>query len=181
MHAPNYFHQPLPERDMQIQHAQRRVVDRMLADPEKARSTIVTTGHVARGLACEVQQDRFATSIDLGHAMGGDASAPPPGFFARAAVVSCVAIAIKMGAAREGLHFDAVDVRVETDFHDAAIFGIGSNTAAPLETRLVITVKTKVPETRVGKLVESILEMDPWFLALRDPQKVRTELSVLRA
>ena len=164
-------------RDVQIQDAQSRVIDRIRADPARARSTITTSGRVNEGLVCEVRQGKFRTVMDLGRAMGGDASAPSPGFFGRAAIAGCVAIAIKMLAAREGLHFIAVDVDVETDFDDAAIFGIGSTSAAPLDTRLTIAIETNEAETRVSDVVDRALEADPWFLALRDPQVVTRQVS----
>jgi len=175
--SPNHLHSV---RDVRIQEAQRRVIDRIRADPARARSTITTTGRVCDGLVCEVRQGKFHTVMDLGRGMGGDASAPSPGFFARAAIAGCVAISIKLLAARESLHFKAVDVDVETDFDDAALYGMGSGNAGPHETRLTIAVKTNEPEARVSEVVDRAIEAAPWFLALRAPQAVTRQVSVNR-
>lgn len=167
-----------PDRDARIRAAQDSVIARLAAAPRDARSTIRTRGAVRDGLACRVTQGKFAATLDLGPGMGGDADGPSPGFFARAAIVGCVAIAVKMLAAREGLRFAAVSVAVETDFDDAALFGIGNGTAAPVATRIAVAIATDADEAAVRALVARALEMDPWFLALRDPQRVETSVEV---
>ncbi len=165
-------------RDERIRAAQNAVIDRMTLRPDVTESTCVTSGRIEDGLTCLVEQGRFATRIDMSRGMGGDATAPSPGFFGRAAVVGCVAIGVKMFAARSGLTFDAVDVSVEMDFDDSAIFGLGDRSAAPLETRISVEVTTSHHEDLVRDVVDRVLEMDPWFLALRDPQSVTTTLAV---
>ena len=166
-------------RDTRIRDAQDVVISRMKKDPARARSTIRADGHVGDGLACRVTQGKFEAVLDLGPGMGGDAAGPSPGFFGRAAIVGCVAIAIKMLAAREGLVFRTVDVSVETDFDDSALFGIGDTSAAPIETRIDIRIAAAADETVVNDVVDRALRMDPWFLALRDPQCVRASVSLL--
>ncbi|WP_172330650.1 OsmC family protein [Mangrovicoccus sp. HB161399] len=166
------------EADARIREAQSRVIARMEADLSAARSTIVTTGEIGEGLACQVQQGRFSAVLDLGPGMGGTAAGPSPGFHARAAICGCVAIQVKMLAAREGLAFDRVLVTVETDFDDAALFGLGDGPAAPLETRVAIAIDSAEDSDRIEALVDRALEMDPWYMALRDRQRVRSTLSV---
>lgn len=164
------------ESDRRIREAQLSVISRMEAAPEKARSTLRTCGEVGKGLSCRITQGKFDAVLDLGPGMGGDATGPSPGFFGRAAIAGCVAIAIKMHAAREGLRLGRVDVAVEMDFDDAALFGIGAGSAAPMETRICIDIATHADRSIVNDLVSRVLEMDPWFLALRDPQKVSSEI-----
>lgn len=166
------------DRDAHIRDAQTAVMARMQADLAKAKSTVTTKGHVGEGLACRVTQGRFDAMLDLGKAMGGDCTGPSPGFFARAAIAGCVAIAVKMLAARKNVRFEAVDVTVETDFDDAALFGLGSGHAAPRDTRIGIDVITDAPEKTVREIVDQALAWDTWFLALRDPQQTTTRLSV---
>lgn len=166
------------DRDARIRDAQNAVIERIAAAPEKARSTIRTTGEIDEGLACKITQGKFEAITDLGFGMGGDCDGPSPGFFARTAIVGCVGIAVKMLAAREGLRFESVQVAVETDFDDAALFGIGAGGAAPAETRVSIGIVTDGDDERARGIVDRALAMDPWFLALRDPQHVVTSVSV---
>ena len=163
-------------RDIRIRDSQNLVIERMKADPDAARSTIISTGSVREGLACTVQQGKFSAIMDLGHAMGGDAAGPSPGFFARAGIVGCVAIATKMAAARAGISIRQIMVEVETDFDDLAIFGLGGSSAAPTETRVTISIDSDEDEAEISGLVARVLEIDPWFLALRDAQNVKTSV-----
>lgn len=169
---------PSESGDERIRSAQNSVVARMAANIAAARSTILTAGRVEDGLTCRVEQGKFNAVLDLGPGMGGGAAGPSPGFFARAAIVGCVAIAVKMLAARRGVAFRTVDVSVEMDSDDAALFGMGTGRAAPLETRIGIDITTDATDSIVRDIVDQALEMDPWFLALRDPQSVITAISV---
>lgn len=166
------------DRDAQIRDAQTAVIACMKSDPGKARSTIRTNGHIGEGLACHVTQGRFEMVLDMGRAMGGECAGLSPGFHGRAAIAACVAMAVKMLAARNSVRFEAVDVSVEMDFDDAALFGLGSGNAAPLDTRIAIDVTTDADESTVQDIVDQALAWDIWYLALRDPQQVSTRLSV---
>lgn len=166
------------ERDSIVREAQNKVIAGLKAGTGRNNSTIVTTGRIEAGLACAVQQGNHETVMDLSHGMGGDAAGPSPGFHARAAIVGCVGIAIKMLAAREGLVFRCVEVSVETDFDNGALFGLGNATAAPTETRVDITIESDAPSDKVQSIVDRALAMDPWYLALRDAQIVLPRVTV---
>ncbi len=170
----------LPVRDAVIREAQNKVISRMTMIPEHQISTTVTTGRIGDGLTCLVEQGNFSTVLDLGPGMGGDAAGPSPTFYARAAIAGCVGIGVKMLAAREGLVFRSVLVAVETDFSDLALFGLGNARAAPLETRVNITIESEEPEAMIQSVVDRALEMDPWYLALRDAQNVAAQVAVTR-
>ena len=161
------------ERDAHIRASQNQVIERLSSNPAKAVTTLSMSGTADDGLTCRVQQGRHTALMDMGAAMGGEARGPSPGFHARAGIVGCVAIATKMAAAREGLAFRSVLVDLEMDSDDLAIFGLGGMNAAPIETRITIHIDTDEPEPVVADLVGRVLEMDPWFLALRDAQEVR--------
>lgn len=161
-----------PNRDRTIREAQTAVIERMRKDLAAACSTIVATGRIEDGLTCHVTQGRHGATLDLGRGMGGDAAGPSPGFFARAAIIGCVGIGVKMLAAREGLVFRAIEVTVETDFDDASLMGLSPRTAAPYETRIGIEIDTDADAAAVLDLVDRALAVDPWYLALRDAQVV---------
>jgi OsmC-like protein len=119
--------------------------------------------------------------MDMPKAFGGDGSAPTPGFFVRAGLIGCVAIGIKMTAAREGIPLESVDVDVEMDFDDGAAFGLGGNSAAPLETRLTIALKSPAPWAAVADMAQRALAADTYYLAIRDAQRVNFTLVAKQA
>jgi hypothetical protein len=81
-----------------------------------------------------------------------------------------------MTAAREGIQVDSVDVDLEMDFDDSAMMGMGANSAAPLSTRITISLDSPVAAGTVESMVGRALAADPFFLALRDPQLVATKI-----
>ena len=163
-------------RSEKIQSAVERVIDVFRRKPSAALDTIRASGRIEHGLICNVRQGDYTAVMDMAEAIGGDGSAPTPGFFIRAGLVGCIAIGIKLTAVREGIDIGAVDVGVEMDFDDGAMLGVGDNSAAPLETRLIITVESTAPWEEVEAMIGRALECDPYFLALRDAQSVKTKL-----
>jgi uncharacterized OsmC-like protein len=161
-----------------IRACQADVIARMQADPAACRRTYATAGEIRAGLTCHIEQGGFSATADLGPGMGGEAAGPSPGFYARSAIVGCVGIGIKMLAVREGFVLDRLTVTVETDFDDAALMGLGANSAGPLRTRIGIDIDSKDDPARIADMVDRALDRDPWFLALRDAQVVEPHLSV---
>ena len=164
------------DRDSEICAAQEHVADIFIKKPKAAFSSIRASGHLDEGLICKVRQDGYEAVMDMSKVMGGDGAAPSPGFYIRAGLAGCVAIGIKMTAARERIAIDAIDVDVEMDFDDSALLGMGGNSAAPLETRLIIALQSSAPWEKVEAMVGRALAADPFFLALRDAQKVMTQV-----
>ena len=160
------------DRNAQIRAAQERVIAVYREKPKTAFSSAQASGHVGEGLTCRFRQGDREAIMDMSKVIGGDEKGPSPGFFIRAGLAGCVAIGIKLTATREGVAIDAIDVDLEMDFDDGAMFGVGSNTAAPLETRFTITLQSSAPWEEVTAMVDRALAADPYFLALRDAQSV---------
>ena len=165
--------------DTSIKQTHEGLIETMRADPTAGISTGVMEASIGDGLACSVSDGKNAALIDMPETFGGTATGPTPGFHARAAVAACVAIGIKSTAIRAGLVLEEVKVRVEMDFDDAALFGLGENTAAPTATRVVVDLKTDHSSEEVAPVIDLALETDPFFLALRDPQRVETDIRIV--
>lgn len=159
-------------KDAHIRSCQNEVIRRLSENPEKSFATTKISGCVTEGLRCHVAQGRHQVSMDMSKAMGGEATAPSPGFFAKAGLVGCLAIATKMTAARNGFGFRSVHVELETDTDALAIFHKGGGNAAPLDSRITIMIDSDEPDERISDLVDQVLAIDTWFLALRDAQPV---------
>ena len=63
------------------------------------------------------------------------------------------------------------------DFDDAAMFGMGNAGAAPLLTRVGIQFDCDASDDELASLVDTALNADTYYLALRDPQKIETKIS----
>ena len=165
----------------EIRTAQSKVREAYATRPDSALSTSHASAEVGDGLKCGFKQGTETAVMDLPEVMGGTNQGPTPGFHARAAVSGCVAIGIKMEAANQGISIDSIHVGIEMDFDDSAALGIGSNSAAPLATRLEIKVTTDHKESDIQALVAQVLEKDTFFLALRDAQPVTAEIVLDRS
>jgi uncharacterized OsmC-like protein len=163
-------------RNEKIRSAVERVSDVFRKKPSAAMSTKRASGRIEHGLVCHARQDSYTATMDMPEPVGGEGSAPSPGFHIRAGLVGCIAIGVKLTAAREGIDIGVVEVDVEMDFDDGALLGVGDNSAAPLETRVTIGVESMAPWEQVAAMVGRALECDPFFLALRDAQSVETSL-----
>ncbi len=144
--------------------------------PEAALDTKHADARITEGLACIVTEGDREVLIDMSEPVGGSELGPSPGFHARAAISGCVAIGIKMTAVRLGIELRSVQVSVDMDFDDSALFGMGGASAAPLRTHLKITLASAADRETLQGLVDTALKADPYFLALRDPQKVETSM-----
>ena len=164
-----------------IRKAQSKVREGYATRPDSALSTSHASAEIGNGLTCVFKQGTETAVMDLPEVMGGSNKGSTPGFHARAAVSGCVAIGIKMEAANQGISIDSIHVGIEMDFDDSAALGMGSNGAAPLATRLVITVTTDHEESDIQALVAQVLEKDTFFLALRDAQAVTAEIVLDRS
>lgn len=162
---------------LEIRAAQERVADVFRRKPAAALSTARGSAALTEGLFCTYRQDGREAAMDMGTVLGGEGAAPTPGFYFRAAVAGCVAIGIKMTAVREGMDVRNVRVDLEMDFDDSALVGMGSTSAAPLETRLSISVDTDGDLDALTAMVNRALAADPFFLALRDKQLVSARIA----
>ena len=166
------------DKDSRIRDAQSRIIDILKKKPKMALSTLSGTAVIQDGLTCTFTQGEVSAMMDMPEIMGGDATAPTPGFYARAGIAGCISIGIKQTAVMAGVVFDKVEVEIETDFDDGAAMGLSETSAAPTETRLIIHVTSDLSKPEVSTLIDKALEMDPWFLALRDAQSVKFNLEV---
>ena len=102
------------------------------ADLGKSRAkNVPATARLVEGLKCEVtgpQGQRLQT--DMPPAVGGDGSAPNPGWLLRAALASCTASVIAMRAARLGIALEILEVTVDSDSDLRGILGLDEKVSA---------------------------------------------------
>jgi uncharacterized OsmC-like protein len=101
-------------------------------NPEKARAKYApATATLTNGLKCSVTGPTGETIVtDMGKAMGGEASAPTPGWYFRASIAACCSTAIAMNAARRGINLTRLEVTVEADGDNRGILGMDANVSA---------------------------------------------------
>lgn len=113
--------------------------------PEEAKATdSFATATIEEGLRCRVQgPDGAEMHTDMVESVGGDNSAPSPGWMLRAATASCVATLIAMKAALDDVELGNVEVTVDSRSDDLGILGIDDGVpAGPLSVSVRVKVES---------------------------------------
>jgi uncharacterized OsmC-like protein len=125
--------------------------------PEDAHSPDKpATAVLESGLRCRVEGPGWVVVTDMPAGVGGDASAPTPGWLARAALASCEAAVIAMRAAERGISLDSLEVTVESESDSRGLLGIGDAPAGPTD------VCVRVQATGEGLDSEALGELIAW-------------------
>jgi len=130
---------------------------KLAGDPAKARvKNAAATARLAAGLRCEVsgpKDERAAT--DMPPAMGGQGTAPNPGWYLRAGMAACTATTIAMRAAKLGIALDTLEVSVESESDSRGLLGIDAGVSAALgNVRTRVKIGGKAEPQALRELVE---------------------------
>jgi uncharacterized OsmC-like protein len=158
-----------------LERATRTVTQR----PSVGQRIYVNTAVVEDGLACRIKEKNHVLTADLPPSMGGDDSGPSPSTLLRAALSSCVAMGVKMWAARKDVVIDRVEVTVETDVDARGQFGVADEVAPGFEdVRVRIHVDSPADPGALRDIVDMSLRYSPLMDAFRQTQAVATHLTV---
>ena len=153
------------------------------AAPEKARAKYASaTATLTDGLKCNVTGPYGETIVtDMTKAMGGEATAPNPGWYFRASIAACCSTAIAMNAARRGINLTALEVTVEADGDNRGLLGMDENVSAghaALRTNVKIAADNATPE-QLQELVRFSEAHSPVGCTVRDapPNTLRIDVA----
>lgn len=158
--------------DAHIAAAMNRIADVFEKRPAAALDTTRSTARLSEGLRCTVTDGGHSLSVDMPDAIGGEGSAPSPGVYGRAALVGCIAIGVKMTAARRGIAIQCIDVDLEMDWDDRGLFGMNGAPAATTGMRVVVTVTSDGPRRELDAAIAEGLANDPWLHTFINPQTI---------
>lgn len=141
-----------------INSALKSLRDKIADQPEKAMAKHVpATARIENGLKCLVEGTRGELiETDMPNAMGGNGSAPNPGWVFRASLASCCATVIAMQAAQQGIELTTLEVTVESDGDLRGILGLDDTITAgmsSLKTNVRIGADNATPE-QLREIVE---------------------------
>jgi uncharacterized OsmC-like protein len=114
-------------------------------------------------------------------AVGGEGSAPSPGWFLRAALANCDATVIAMRAAQLDLVLTSLEVTVESESDDRGLLGMDDAIPAgalTMRTRVRIGAQGVTPE-RLREIVAWAEVHSPVGDAIRRPVPCQTEVEIV--
>ena len=138
------------------------------------------------GLSCRMHEKNSILTADLPRGMGGDDTGPSPSVLFRAAISSCVAMGVKMWAARRDVEIARVEVCVETDVDARGQLGVAEAVAPGFGAiRLQIRLESCADPDLLNEIVQTSLRYSPLMDALRhshgvDPQIVLNQSAAER-
>jgi uncharacterized OsmC-like protein len=94
---------------------------------------------------------------DMPAGVGGEASAPSPGWLMRAGAAACTSTVIALRAADLGVTLDSVEVKVASQSNDCGMFGVSDDIpAGPLRASMEVRISAKgVDEKALKDIVTS--------------------------
>ena len=163
----------------QIRDALARATKTVTLKPSIGQRVYVSTAVVEGGLSCRVQEKHHVLTADLPASMGGADSGPSPSTLLRAALSSCVAMGVKMWAARRDVAIGRVEVRVETDVDARGQFGLDDEIAPGFGgVRMHVHVESSAEEAVLRDIIATSLRYSPLMDAFRKAQAIDTQVSI---
>ena len=151
----------------------------LASHPEDARSTdSEARARLEHGLRVHVEgPNGWAVDTDMAAAVGGEGSAPSPGWLLRAAVASCDAVLIAMQAAEEGIELRTLEADVTSQSDDRGLVGVSGVPSGPLSLSLRVRLAADGKKREeLEALVERALTRSPVSDALKRQIPVNVEV-----
>lgn len=152
-------------------------------NPEEARSTdSEAVATLDGGLRVTVTDPSGRTlTTDMTKGIGGEDTAPSPGWLFRAAVAACDTTLIAMRAAVSGIELSDLEVRIDSVSDDQGILGLDENVPpGPLSVRTRVRISAAgVDELRLRELVEDAVAHCPVCDATKRAVPMTLEVDVV--
>ena len=115
---------------------------------------------------------------DMSTAVGGEGSAPSPGWLLRAALASCDAVLIAMQCAEEGVALSALEAEVTSESDDRGLLGMDDAPAGPLSMALTVRIDAEgLGRPELEAIVNRALQRSPVSDAVRREIPVEVRLA----
>ena len=121
--------------------------------PTLGMGTGVSKTRIVDGLTCETKEGDWVFKTDMPKQVGGNATASSPGALGRAALGSCLAMGYMMWASKLDVPIDSLEVEVQADYDDGALFGTSENFPGYLEVRYTVKIKSPVSREEVEQVL----------------------------
>jgi len=163
------------DSQQKINEAINRSVRALTLKPGLGSGTGISKTKITDGLTCEITEGKYKFIADMPESVGGNAAGPTPGVYGRAAFGSCLAIGYIMKASSMNIKIDSLEVEVQADYDDGALFGTSSNYPGYLEVRYSVTIQSDAPENEILQMLDIADKQSPYLDVFSREQKcIRT-------
>jgi uncharacterized OsmC-like protein len=162
-----------------IKEAVGRSTKALSLKPSLGLGTGISKAKIINGLSCEITEGKHTLIADMPESVGGNASGPTPGVYGRAAFGSCLAIAYMMKASAMDIKIDSLEVEVQADYDDGALFGTSSAVPGYLEVRYKVTVESDAAEDEIMEMLDTADKQSPYLDVFSRPQKCIRDVHII--
>jgi uncharacterized OsmC-like protein len=157
----------------------RRLFDERPGAARKRNSS--ATAVWRHGLQCEITGSHGEKAAsDMPRAMGGEGTAPNPGWLLCAAMASCTATNIAMHAAMRGIELSTLEVSVDSETDARGMVGISGVSTALIGMRVSIIIGANdATQEQLRELAESGEALSAVGCTLRERPAVAVEVAVV--
>ncbi len=156
-----------------------RTVKALSLKPSLGNGTGISKTRIKNGLTCEIEEGKWKFSADMPTSVGGNAEGPTPGVYGRAALGSCLAIGYMMRAAKMGIVIESLEVEVEADYDDGALFGTVEKNAGYSEVRYTIIIESDAAEEDILKLINEADQHSPYLDVFSRAQNCKRQVHII--
>ena len=153
----------------------------LVEHPEAARASDgAATAVCEDGLRFRIEGPWSPLTSDMSKSVGGDASAPSPGWLLRAALAACDATLVAMEAARDGIELTDLRVSVESESDFRGVLGVDpSARPGPLSMRVAYRLAARnATDDQLRAIVERAESRSPVRDALAREVPMTTEIAI---
>jgi len=141
--------------------------------PQVGQYTHKNSAVIENGTRCRVHEKHLDMIVDVPPSIGGGGEGPSPGTLVRSALTSCIAIGVKLWAARADIQIDYIDVQLEADADARGEMGVDDDIAPGfLVTRLIIAVRSNAPKKDVEAVIARSLKYSPLYDIYTNEQNI---------
>ncbi len=149
--------------------------------PEAAQMQKVAKAIVREGTRCEFNENGWNFVADMPEALGGTATGPGPGTFARAALSTCLAIGYSMRASYLGVPLRSVEVELRADMDTRGLFCGQAQAPSYSGFTYIVTVDSNAPQADIQRVLDEADARSPYLGVFQTPQVLRREVKIVRA
>jgi len=164
-----------------IKSAYTRVSKTLAQRPAFGLGTGVSKVTVKDGLTCEIREGNWTFTADMPEQVGGNAAGPTPGVYGRGALGSCLAIGYMMKAAAMDILISGLEVEIQADFDDGALFGTAAADVPPgyLEIRYSVTIDSDAAEEAIIQMLDEADKHSPYLDVFSRAQKCQRQVNII--
>jgi uncharacterized OsmC-like protein len=149
--------------------------------PSLGLGTGVSKTRIVNGLSCETREGDWVFKADMPKQVGGSETASSPGALGRAALGSCLAIGYMLWASKLDVAIDSLEVEIQADYDDGALFDTSQAHPGYLEIRYLVRIKSPASTDEIENLLNIGDQHSPYLDVFSRAQSCVRQVELIKS